>query len=115
MRLVLPEVRFLNLRQRSLLRANLLVFGSLIAAFIISGFTPTVPLVRATPWQLLPIMGCLTGMVETARCIQRRWSLYHAAVLLFLYMDLMVITLLAVLLLYPYIFLDSGINRTTVR
>jgi hypothetical protein len=41
-------------------------------------------------------------MADTARCIRPRWSLYHAAVLLFLYTDLMVLTLLAVLLLYPY-------------
>jgi hypothetical protein len=102
MRLFPSDVNLFNLRQRSLLRANLLVLGSLLAAFLISGFTPIVPLIRATLWQVLPMAGALLGMAETARCIRPRWSMYHAAVVLYLYMDLLVLTLLAVLLFYPY-------------
>jgi len=32
-------------------------------------------------------------MVETARCLDRRWSFYHAGVLLLLYSELMILVL----------------------
>jgi hypothetical protein len=35
--------------------------------------------------------------------MQRRWSFYHAGVILSLYMDLMAITLVLFFLLYPYL------------
>jgi hypothetical protein len=41
------------------------------------------------------------GMVETARCLERRWTLYHAGVLLMLYTDLMILAMAVVLFLYP--------------
>jgi hypothetical protein len=36
-------------------------------------------------------------MVETARCLRRRWSLYHAGVLILLYTELMVLAMVLVL------------------
>jgi hypothetical protein len=90
-------------RRHSLLRANVVIFASLAVAVLISGFTPTIPLIRATRWQILPFIGGLAGMVETARCIRPRWGLYHATVVLLLYMDLMILTLLGILLVYPYL------------
>ena len=41
------------------------------------------------------------GMVETGRCIRRKWSLYHAGVLILLYSDLMILTLIVFLVAYP--------------
>jgi hypothetical protein len=41
------------------------------------------------------------GMVETARCLARKWSLYHAGVLILLYSELMILALVLFLWLYP--------------
>jgi hypothetical protein len=40
-------------------------------------------------------------MVETARCLSRKWSLYHAGVLILLYSELMILALAAFLWLDP--------------
>jgi hypothetical protein len=40
-------------------------------------------------------------MAEVARCLQRKWSLYHAGVMLLLYTDLMILALLVFLVAYP--------------
>lgn len=40
-------------------------------------------------------------MVETARCLERRWSLYHAGVLILLYTELMILTMV----LFLWVFL----------
>src|SRR5580693_6364254 len=88
-----------NPRIRSLVRGNLLVFTSLAIATLLSKF----PYLRATPWLVLPVLGCLAGTADTVRCIQKRWSFYHGGVLLCLYMDLLAITLALFFLLYPYL------------
>ncbi|HEY0264695.1 MAG TPA: hypothetical protein VGC07_09230 [Granulicella sp.] len=36
--------------------------------------------------------------------MQKRWSFYHGGVLLCIYMDLMVVSLILFFLLYPYAF-----------
>jgi hypothetical protein len=61
------------------------------------------PHLRATPWLILPALGCAVGTFETARCMQRRWSFYHGGVLLCVYMDLLAITLVLFFLVYPYL------------
>ena len=88
---------FLNPRFRSLVRANLLVLGSLAAALPISHF----PHLRSTAWLLLPLFGIALGTADTARCMRRRWNFYHGGVILCIYMDLMVGILVLFLLLYP--------------
>ncbi len=40
-------------------------------------------------------------MAETARCLQRKWSLYHGAVILLLYTDLMILAMIVILVAYP--------------
>jgi hypothetical protein len=40
-------------------------------------------------------------MAEVARCLQRRWNLYHGGVLLLLYTDLMILAMIIFLLVYP--------------
>jgi hypothetical protein len=40
-------------------------------------------------------------MVETARCLERRWSLYHAGVLILLYTELMILAMV----LFLWVFL----------
>jgi hypothetical protein len=42
-------------------------------------------------------------MAETFRCIRVRWSWYHGAVLISLYMDALVLTMILFLALYPFV------------
>lgn len=93
---MLPEI--LNPRRKSLVRGNFLVLTSLFGAFFLSGF----PHVRANPFLAIPAFLAITGTADTVRCIRRRWSFYHGGVLLCIYMDLMVVTLILVFLFYPY-------------
>ncbi len=88
----------LNLRAKSLLRGNLLVLGSLGVAFLMSNF----PQNRQTLWLVLPAVLSFYGMFDTLRCLRRRWSFYHGGVVLCVYMDLMAISLITFMLLYPY-------------
>lgn len=87
-----------HLRSRSLLRATLLVLGSLLAALLISDF----PHNRASLWLILPSLVALAGTYDTTRCLRLRWSFYHGGVLLLLYMDVIALAMIFFLLLYPY-------------
>jgi hypothetical protein len=89
---------YLNPRRRSLLRGILLVLLSLGFALVISGF----PVIHTNPVLVLPAFLAIAGTVDTVRCMQRRWSLYHGGVLLLIYMDLMALCMILFLLLYPY-------------
>jgi len=95
--------RIFNPRSHSLLRAKFLVFGSLVFAILLA----QPPHLHATLWLLLPTLGALAGTVDTARCIQRRWSFYHAGVLLCLYTDLLILTLIGFFLFFPYFVIAS--------
>lgn len=88
---------FLNPRMRSLTRGNLLVLGSLIGALMLCHF----PHLRSTKWLILPLFLSMVGTLDTLRCMRTRWNFYHGGVLLCIYMDLMVLVLVAFLLLYP--------------
>jgi hypothetical protein len=87
-----------NPHRRSLLRGTLLVLLSVAASLLLSHF----PHNRPTPLLVLPALVAILGMLDTVRCMQRRWSFYHGGVLLFIYMDLMAVCLILFLLLYPY-------------
>ena len=88
---------FFHLRFPSLLRANVTVLGSLALAFVLAKF----PLNQPTLTILFPIVGASLGTVDTFRCIRVRWSWYHGAVLISLYMDAMALTMILFLALYP--------------
>ena len=90
--------RFLNPRSPSLLRASFLVLSSLGIALLLSGF----PNSRPTLTLILPAAVAIVGTLDTMRCMQRRWNLYHGGVILCIYMDLMALALIFFLLLYPY-------------
>jgi hypothetical protein len=87
-----------NPRIPSLARANFLVLASVAAAIPLSHY----PHQRPTAWLVVPVFFAFVGTFETLRCLQRRWSLHHAGVLLCVYMDLMALSFLLFLLLYPY-------------
>ena len=88
-----------HLRRRSLLRANLLVLGSFGVSFWLSGF----PRTRATPLLAIPAVLAFLGLVETVRCVQPRWNLYHGGIVLLLLMDMMVLCLIFFFLFFPYL------------
>lgn len=88
----------LNPRRRSLGRGTALVLTSVAAAFRLSRF----PQNHASAWLALPCLISLLGTVDTIRCMQQRWNLYHAGVVLLIYMDLMADFMILFLFLYPY-------------
>lgn len=88
----------LNPRNRSLPRGTVLVVGSLLLAFPLAGFPDDRP-----SWKLLlPTLLALLGTFDTMRCLQHRWSFYHGAVVVLIYMDIMALCMILFLLLYPY-------------
>jgi len=98
--MVLPRSDLFRLRRRSLLRAILLALGALAVSLRLAGFPDTTAL-HATRWQIAaaPVVGW--AMVETMRCLERKWSLYHAGILILLYSELMILVLVLFLWVYP--------------
>jgi hypothetical protein len=89
-----------RLRQRSLLRGTLLALGAFAASLRLAGF-PHLDAPHASHWQILAVAAAAWAMAETARCLRRRWSLYHAGVLIFLCSELMILALALFFWLYP--------------
>jgi hypothetical protein len=88
----------LNPHNRSLPRATALVLGSLVLAFSLAGF----PDDRASLKLIIPTLLAALGTWDTMRCLQHRWSFYHGAVVVLIYMDIMALCMILFLLLYPY-------------
>ena len=88
----------LNPRNRSLPRGTALVLGSLILAFLMAGFPDDRPSLKL----VIPAIVAALGTWDTMRCLQHRWSFYHGAVVLLIYMDIMALCMILFLLLYPY-------------
>jgi hypothetical protein len=88
-----------NLRRRSLLRGNLLVLLSFAASFRLSDF----PRTRATLFLIIPAALATLGMFDTLRCMRPHRDLYHAGVMLLLFMDMLAICLILFFLLFPYV------------
>lgn len=93
-----PLGRFLDPKQKSLLRANLIVALSFGVALVLSDF----PNNRANLFLLLPTLTAAVGTFDTIRNMRRRYSFYHAGVILCIYMDLMVLAMMVFFLIYPY-------------
>jgi hypothetical protein len=88
------------LRRPSLVRAVALSVGAFAASLRLAGF-PRIENLHGSPWQFLALLVAAWGTAETFRCLQRRWSLYHAGVLILLYSDLMILAAIVVLLAVP--------------
>ena len=97
---MLAFLAIFRLRQKSLARGILLSLGAFCGGLLLAGF-PHIEALHGSPWQVLPLVIALWGMGETARCLHRRWSLYHAGVLLLLYADLMILAMIVFLVAYP--------------
>ena len=81
---------------RGLLLA-LIAFG---LSLRLAGF-PRIESLHGSPWQIVAVPIACWSMVETARCLERRWSLYHAGVLILLYTELMILSMV----LFLWVFL----------
>jgi hypothetical protein len=97
---VLPLVAIFRLRRKSLLRAILLALSAFAVSLRMAGF-PRIEDLHSSMWQIVPAAATCWAMAETARCLSRRWSLYHAGVLILLYTELMILTLTLILWVYP--------------
>jgi hypothetical protein len=97
---VRPRLSIFRLQQKSLLRGIVLSLGSFATSLRLAGF-PHIENLHGSDWQLLSLLFALWGMAETARCLHRTWSLYHAGVLLLLYADVMILAMVAFLVAYP--------------
>ncbi len=91
-------VNALNPRKRSLPRGTALVLVSLVVAFLLAGFPEDRPSLKL----LVPTLVASLGTWDTMRCLQNRWSFYHGAVVVLIYMDIMALCMILFLLLYPY-------------
>lgn len=88
-----------RLRRRSLARGLLLTLGAFVASLLLAGF-PYIERLHGSRWQIACLLAGLWGMVETGRCLERRWSLYHAGVLILLYSDLVILAMITFVVFY---------------
>ncbi len=93
-----------NPRSRSLLRGSLLVFFSFPVALFLAHFPENHP----TPLLALPALTAVIGTVDHIRCMRPSWSWYHGGVLLCIYADLMILSMILFFLIYPYASILSG-------
>lgn len=82
-----------RLRRPSLPRALLLTQGAFFASLLLAGF-PRIDRLHSSPWQIACLLCAACGMAETARCLEPRWSLRHAGVLILLYTDLIILAMI---------------------
>jgi hypothetical protein len=97
---VLPRSSIFRLRQRSLARGIVLSLGAFLVSLRLAGF-PHIEDLHGSHWQVAALLVAAWGMAETARCLDRKWSLYHAGVLILLYTNLMILALIVFLVAYP--------------
>jgi hypothetical protein len=97
---VRPRLSILRIRQKSLVRGIVLSLGAFLASLLLAGF-PHIENLHGSRWQVLALIIAIWGMVETGRCLRGKWSFYHAGVLILLYSDLMILTLIVFLVAYP--------------
>ena len=95
-----PLLAIFRIRQRSLIRGIVLSLSAFIASLLLAGF-PHIEKLHGSPWQVASLLAAAWGMAETGRCLRGKWSLYHAGVLILLYSDLMILTLIVFLVAYP--------------
>src|SRR5581483_3022720 len=87
-----------DIRQHSLFMSTTLVLGSLLAALLLAHWPDDPPSFKL----LAPVLVAFFGTWDTLRCLRARWSFYHGAVMILLYVDVMVISMILFLFLYPW-------------
>lgn len=98
--MVVVRLPIFHLRQKCLARGVAIALCALAASLLLAGF-PHIASLHGSPFQVLTLVAAAWGMGETARCIRRRWSLYHLGVLVLLYSELMILVMTAFLTFYP--------------
>lgn len=93
-------ISIFQLRRPSLVRGISLPVTAFALSLRLGGF-PDINALHSSRWQAIPILMTCAGMVELTRCLGRRWSLYHAGVLIFLYTSLMILTMGVFLFFFP--------------
>ena len=96
---MLFRLTIFRLRQRSLVRGIVLSLAAFITSLHLAGF-PHIERLHGSPWQVVVLLIAAWGMGETGRCLRGSWSFYHAGVLLLLYSDLMILTMIVFLVAY---------------
>ena len=94
--MVLHRPAILLLGQRSLVRGIALSLGAFGLSLWLAGF-PVIANLHGSPWQACAVAAAACGLAETARCLGRRWNLYHAGVLILIYSELMILAMAVVL------------------
>jgi hypothetical protein len=77
-------------------RGALLSLGAFVASLRMAGF-PFIEKLHGSQWQLLAVPFACWGMLETLRCLQNKWDLYHAGVMILLYSELMILAMVLAL------------------
>jgi hypothetical protein len=97
---VLPRSTIFRLGKKSVLRSILLALCAFAASMRIAGF-PHIETLHGSPWQGAAVGCAIWAIAEAARCLDRkRWSLYHAGVLILLYADMMILAMTIFLWIY---------------
>ncbi len=97
---MLPRSSIFRLRKRSLLRAIVLSLSAFAVSLRLAGF-PYIQNLHGSRWQLATLVVACWGLGETIRCLGQRWNLYHAGILLLIYTNLMILTMIGFLIVYP--------------
>jgi CO dehydrogenase/acetyl-CoA synthase gamma subunit (corrinoid Fe-S protein) len=79
-----------------LTRGVLLSLFSFLASLRLAGF-PYIERLHGSRWQILVVPFACWGMYETARCLRKKWDLYHAGVMIMLYTELMILAMVLAL------------------
>lgn len=90
--------RVLDLRKPSLVRGTVLVMASLVTAFLMAGWPDDRPSLEL----LIPTLVAFAGTWDTVRCLHGRWNLYNGGVIILIYTEIMAISMILFLFLYPY-------------
>jgi len=93
---VFPRPHLFRLREPSLARGVLLSLGTFIVSLRLAGF-PYIEKLHGSRWQLLAVPFAGWGMVETVRCLHKKWDLYHAGVMIMLCAELMILAMVLAL------------------
>ena len=88
-----------RLKQKSLVRALILSLGSFAVSLRLAGL-PRIEDLHGSRWQWVTLVFATWGLVETIRCLQRRWTLYHAGILLLIYTNLMILAMMVFVVVY---------------
>ena len=81
-------------------RALILSLGAFLLSLHLAGF-PHIENLHGSHWQWLALVIAVWGMGETIRCLQKKWSLYHAGILLLVYTNLMILAMIVFMVAYP--------------